>query len=107
MLTASLSLPHAQYKTGDQTAQFYDRLASSLNQLPGVRKRGSGQRLALDGLRRECGGFTIEGKKPPPNEEFHARYHMATPGYFSAMGIPLLEGRFFERGRQERMRRGR
>ena len=95
VLTASLSLPHAQYKTGEQTAQFYDRLASSLNELPGVESAGAGSDLPWTGYDENAGGFTIEGKKPPPNQEFHARYHMATPGYFSAMGIPLLEGRFF------------
>jgi predicted permease len=98
LLTASLSLPHAQYKTGDQRAQFYDQLASSLNQLPGVESAGAGSDLPWTGYDENAGGFTIEGKKPPPNQEFHARYHMATPGYFSAMGIPLLEGRFFAEG---------
>ena len=39
--------------------------------------------------------FSIEGKQPPPHEDFHARYHMATPDYFRALGIPLLRGRFF------------
>jgi predicted permease len=95
LLTASLSLPHAQYKTGDQTAQFYDQLASSLNQLPGVESAGAGSDLPWTGYDENAGGFIIEGQKPPPNQEFHARYHMATPGYFSAMGIPLLQGRFF------------
>lgn len=95
LLTASLSLPHAQYKTGDQTAQFYDQLVSSLNQLPGVESAGAGSDLPWTGYDENAGGFIIEGKKPPPNQEFHARYHMATPGYFSAMGIPLLQGRFF------------
>jgi predicted permease len=95
VLTASLSLPHAQYKTREQTAQFYDSLASSLNALPGVESAGAGSDLPWTGYDENAGGFTIEGKKPPPHQEFHARYHMATPGYFSAMGIPLLEGRFF------------
>jgi predicted permease len=95
LLTASLSLPHSQYKTGEQTAQFYDHLASSLNSLPGVESAGAGSDLPWTGYDENAGGFTIEGKKPPPNQEFHARYHMATPGYFSAMGIPLLQGRFF------------
>ena len=98
LLTASLSLPHSQYKTNEQTAQFYDRLASSLNQLPGVESAGAGSDLPWTGYDENAGGFMIEGKKPPPNQEFHARYHMATPGYFSAMGIPLLQGRFFTEG---------
>jgi predicted permease len=95
LLTASLSLPHAQYKTDVQTEQFYDRLVADLNQLPGVESAGAGSDLPWTGYDENAGGFTIEGKKPPPHQEFHARYHMATGGYFSAMGIPLLQGRFF------------
>ena len=95
LLTASLSLPHARYKTDDQTIQFYSRLAASLSSLPGVQSAGAGSDLPWTGYDENTGGFTIEGKKPPAHDEFHARYHMATPGYFSAMGIPLLEGRFF------------
>jgi predicted permease len=95
LLTASLSLPHAQYKTGDQTAQFFGRLSASLNALPGVTSAGAGSDLPWTGYDENTGGFTIEGKKAAPGQESHARYHMATPEYFAAMGIPLLEGRFF------------
>jgi predicted permease len=95
VLTASLSLPHARYKTDEQTAQFYDRLATSLNQLPGVESAGAGSDLPWTGYDENAGGFTLEGRKPAPNRFSHARYHMATSGYFSAMGIPLLEGRWF------------
>lgn len=95
LLTASLSLPHAQYKTAEQTAQFFDRLISNLNALPGVESAGAGSDLPWTGYDENAGGFTIEGKKAPVHDDYHARYHMATPGFFSAMGIPLLEGRFF------------
>ena len=95
LLTASLSLPHQRYKTGEQTARFYQDLVRSLSALPGVQSAGAGSDLPWTGYDENAGGFTIEGKKPAPHQDFHARYHMATPGYFSAMGIPLLEGRFF------------
>lgn len=98
LLTASLSLPHERYQTGDQTAKFYLELARNLNHLPGVQSAGAGSDLPWTGYDENAGGFTIEGKKPAPHEDFHARYHMATPGYFSAMGISLLEGRFFTEG---------
>ncbi len=72
-------------------------LTNSLNTLPGVESAGAGSDLPWTGY-DENAGFGIEGKKPAPNNYFHARYHMATPGYFSAMQIPLLEGRFFTEG---------
>jgi len=95
VLTASLSLPHAVYKKGDQIGAFYDRLAVDLSGLPGVEAAGAGSDVPWTGWDENVGGWNIEGKKPPPGQEFHARYHMATPGYFSAMGIPLIAGRFF------------
>jgi predicted permease len=94
ILTASLSLPHAQYNS-ERTARFYDQLTANLSALPGVKNAGAGTDLPWTGYDENRGGFVIEGKKPPPNQEFHARYHLATSGYFRALGIPLLEGRFF------------
>jgi predicted permease len=95
VLTASLSLPHAAYKTGADRARFYDRLVTGLSALPGVESAGAGSDLPWTGYDENAGGFTIEGKKPAPHEEFHARYHMATPDYFRALGTPLVRGRFF------------
>lgn len=94
LLTASISLPHVRYKTEEQTAQFYERLTNSLNALPGVESAGAGSDVPWTGY-DENSSFNIEGKKPAPHEGFHARYHFATPGYFNAMGIPLVKGRFF------------
>lgn len=95
VLTASLSLPYVEYNKPDLTARFFDQLATNLNALPGVESAGAGSDLPWTGYDENSGGFTLEGKKPPPHEDFHARYHMATPGYFSALGIPLVSGRFF------------
>jgi predicted permease len=96
VLTASISLPHEQYQTNATRGRFYDQLVSDLSSLPGVESAGAGSDLPWTGWDENAGGFTIEGKKPPPGEEFHARYHMATPGYFRALGVPLIDGRFFK-----------
>jgi len=95
VLTASLSLPHATYSKEEQVGRFYDQLAANLNALPGVESAGVGTDIPWTGYDENAGGFTIEGKKPPAGEDFQGRYHMATPGYFSALGIPLVAGRFF------------
>jgi predicted permease len=51
--------------------------------------------LPWTGYDDNMGGFDVEGRKAPVHNEFHARYHMASPGYFQAVGMPLLSGRFF------------
>jgi predicted permease len=98
VLTASLSLPTSAYKKPAQRMQFLDRLTPDLASIPGVESAGAGSDLPWTGYDENAGGFTIEGKTPPPHQDFHARYHMATPGYFKALGIPLLHGRFFNTG---------
>ncbi len=95
VLTADISLPHEQYKTDESIGRFYDQLIASLATLPGVESVGAGSDLPWTGWDENAGGFHIEGKQPPPHQELHARYHMATPGYFHALGVPLIAGRFF------------
>jgi len=95
VLTAVLSLPQAEYKTGADNARFFDRLMTALRSVPGVQYAGAGSDLPWTGYDENAGGFTIEGKQPLPQQQFHARYHMATPDYFRALGTPLVRGRFF------------
>jgi predicted permease len=97
VLTASISLPFEHYKVAD-AALFYRRLVTNLNSVAGVRAAGAGTDLPWTGYDDNIGGFTIEGKKPAAHEEFHARYHVASPDYFRALGIPLIRGRFFTDG---------
>jgi predicted permease len=98
VLTAGISLPEETYKTPESGLRFYEELIRRVEVLPGVSAAGIGSDLPWIGYDDNVGGFDIEGKKPPPHEEFHARYHMASPGYFRAVGIPLVAGRFFRDG---------
>jgi len=96
VLTAEIALPDATYRDAAAVADFYTRMLTNLSALPGTRSVGAGTDLPWTGYDENMGGFTIEGKTPPPNDEFHARYHTASPGYFRAVGIPLVRGRFFD-----------
>jgi predicted permease len=95
VLTATLALPRSTYKTDAAIAHFYQRLMSSMDAMPGVQSAGAGTDVPWTGFDENIGGFTIEGLKPPPHEEFHARFHIASQDYFRALGIPLVHGRFF------------
>jgi predicted permease len=96
VLTAEITLPNATYKDKTAVADFYTRMLTNLSALPGTRSVGAGTDLPWTGYDENMGGFTIEGKTPPTNDEFHARYHTASPDYFRAVGIPLVRGRFFD-----------
>ncbi len=99
VLTAALTLPYVTYKTPTAMARFEDQLTTNLAAAPGVKYAGMGTDLPWTGYDENIGGFTIQGKTPPPGEGFvegfHGRYHVATPDYFRALGIPLVRGRFF------------
>jgi predicted permease len=94
LLTAMLSLPREQYKTDEIRAHFSAELIAGLQSLPGVESVGVGSDLPWTGYNDNT-SLSIEGKQAPPHEGFHARYHMASPDYFRALGTPLMRGRFF------------
>ena len=94
VLTAGLSLPNAEYHDKTSVERFFSQIAADLRSMPGVEAVGEGSDLPWTGW-DENTSLNIEGKQPPPNEFFHARYHVATPGYFQALGTPLVSGRFF------------
>jgi predicted permease len=95
VLTATVALPHSTYLTDAAIVHFYQRLVREIRSMPGVESAGVGSDLPWTGYDENVGGFTIEGMKPPPHQEFHARYHFASEEYFRSLGIPLFEGRFF------------
>lgn len=95
VLTARISLPAHEYHTSELAIRFYHRLIANLQTVPGVQIAAAGTDLPWTGYDDNLGGWTIAGKTPPPHEEFHARYHVATSDYFRALGIPLIRGRFF------------
>jgi putative ABC transport system permease protein len=94
-LAAVISLPQRKYSEDDQQAAFYARLIERVAALPGVQAAGAVSVLPLSGG-SFIDSFDIEGRPPyPAGEEPTADYYSATPGYFKAMGIPLLRGRLF------------
>jgi len=88
VLTASISLPHEQYKTNAVTGRFYQQLTADLSELP-ASKRRCGQRSSLDGWDENAGGFTIEGTKPRRQGISRALSH-GDARYFKALGVPLI-----------------
>ncbi len=95
VMTAGISLPQASYKDNTAVIAFYQRLLERLRAMPGIDTAGAGSSLPWTGW-DDNAGFTIQGEVPPPKEFFHARYDEASPGYFRALGIPIIRGRSFD-----------
>ncbi|MBV9763185.1 MAG: ABC transporter permease [Acidobacteriaceae bacterium] len=98
VVTASISLPHLNYKDTKAVSVFYRQVLAQISSTPGVEAVGVGSDLPWTGWDENNGGFFIKGEAPPPRQDFHARYHVATPGYFRALGIPIVRGRAFDAG---------
>jgi len=90
VLTMHLAVSRAKYPQDEQVAAYYQRLEARLLALPGVRGAGFVNRLPLSGV-AQTGGVEFEGKEG----NFGTDWRSASPGYFAAMGIPLVSGRVF------------
>jgi putative ABC transport system permease protein len=96
VLTFRVSLPNARYREPAQRSQFFERALDRLRALPGVRAASSINYLPFKGMASGT-GIHIGGRPPDrPGERSIATIRTVMPGYFSAIGIPLLQGRDFD-----------
>jgi putative ABC transport system permease protein len=94
-LTFDLTLPDARYKEMEQQIAFYDQLLPRLRGLPGVQAASAVMGLPLAGLDFII-SFEVAGRPPvPPAQQPSMQVRVATPEYFSTLGIPLKRGRMF------------
>ncbi len=95
IVTFNIELPSPrQAADWPQVGQFYTQLKRNLEEHPAIDEVGASGFLPLQTGWRI--GVGIKGRAPvPAEEETRAQYITATPGYFKALGIPLLQGRDF------------
>jgi predicted permease len=94
-LEFGIGLPEKRYDSGLKLIAFHRQLLEKLVALPGVEAAGACLRLPLRGASGPGSTFQIAGQNLPLRERPKAWVNAATPGYFEAMGIPLLAGRGF------------
>ena len=102
VLAAQVDLPPQSYEQASTRLQFYHRVVEGVRALPGVREAGWVSLMPLSG-EGSVSGIGLPGKERIPEENPSANYRPASPGYFRAMGISLLQGRIFteaDRGRK-------
>jgi putative ABC transport system permease protein len=96
VVTARLSLPLSSYgRYGDPRArvQFWRQFEERAKALPGVEAVGATSELPLSGQHSDD-PFHIPGRIYGPSEFDDAQLRQVTPGYLSAMRIPLVLGRW-------------
>jgi putative ABC transport system permease protein len=96
VLTGQLLLPATRYPNNAQVVSFYEQLLERVRALPGVESAEMGQLVPFGG-RGQGGPFTAEGQELSEGEPARlAQLRSVSPGYFAAMGMPILRGRPFE-----------
>lgn len=95
VLVARLQPPYARYDSATVVRRFYGRVLERAAALPGV--RGVGLTMRAPFTRGNPQDNVIaEGHEPKPGEPvLVANTRYVTPGYFDAIGTPILQGRGF------------
>lgn len=93
LLLATLD-PGLGGRSGEEATEVFTRLMSRLRAVAGVRSVGLARWVPL-----EPGGaqqlVEIPGYVPSPGETMNLQYNVVDTAYFTAMGIPMSEGRGF------------
>jgi predicted permease len=97
VLTFTIEFPRSRYPDPSRWSPALDQLMTRLEQEPGVQAAGAISWLPLTGGGGSNAIFVEGHPLPGPGEEAYALYRLVTPRYFTAMGIPLVAGRFFDR----------
>jgi putative ABC transport system permease protein len=99
VLTARVSMPLTplRWRSPAAYANFYAELVRRVAMLPGVVSASAATLGPLDELGAWNNEFTIEGRGlETSGDRLFAMLNWATPGFFSTMGMRLLDGRLFD-----------
>ncbi len=93
-VAVTIQLPEKKYAAPQQIAGFSEQLVQQVSTLPGVEATGLARILPI--VHNLPTGFYFDGQpRPKDNELPQTNYSAVSPGYFKAMGIPLVAGRAF------------
>src|SRR4029453_11006127 len=95
----AVNIPVTSYgRTPEETRAFYREVQRRITAVPGVDRVAFGSTVPW----RDAGGFgdgfqfLVEGRPRQDGEEDpRARFRSVSPGFFAALGIPLVAGRDF------------
>ena len=92
LLTASVDLPDARYKTSEQRVQFFQKLTEQTAAIAGVEQASISSSFYLAG----SNVLAVEGREfSPEHSSFNVAQQTVEDNFFDMMGVPLLQGREF------------
>jgi putative ABC transport system permease protein len=94
IVTLRTTLPVVGREGAERSAAFYRQLLSDIRAMPGV--VAAGATMAPPTIMASSSGYTVEGRPPAGINGPIAVMSVVSPGYFSALRIPVLRGRDFE-----------
>jgi putative ABC transport system permease protein len=94
VLTMGFSLPDARYKEPIQRIAFFEQLLARVRALPGVAAAGFSTALPGTGWAGDNNISIAEHPALPKGRGLDTLRRSVDPGYFAAMRIPLLRGRY-------------
>jgi len=96
LLTASITLPRSRYADDQALIGFTNEALRRLRALPGVSAVGGTDTIPFGGNNSDS-VILAEGYQMKPGESVISPSQVSvTPGYFEAMGVKLVRGRFFD-----------
>ncbi len=93
----AVNVPVVDYtRPPEQTAAFYREVVRRVGELPGVTNVAVGTNVPWRDRGFFSAQFTVEGyAKANGEEDPRARFRTITPGFFQALGVPVIAGRDF------------
>jgi len=93
VLTFNVGLPEAKYHDKDRIRGYYEQVLRDIQALPGVESAACVTSLP-SGWSWNWTDFTAEGNAPPTSADRPSVIsQIVTPGFFSALRVPLRQGR--------------
>jgi len=97
VVTAGFTLRRHRYQPAVAQVKFFDELEERLKRIPGGGAFALSDSIPPRGsMGRPYSNLRIAGHPPVAQDGGMVEFRWVTPGYFRAMGIPILAGRDFE-----------
>jgi predicted permease len=96
VLMIDIGLPSGRYATSDARRAFYARTLPALEAITGVKDAGAAIVTPLTGNNWTTTFDRVDRPVPKGERPPQVGWQSASAGYFSALGIPLRAGRFFD-----------